>query len=219
MLKTKIWMSCLGVIICGVSVGMFRTAALGVDPFQSLMSGIDSLIPIGFGTLYVIVNAILLLFSLIFDRHKIGLATIINLTLLGYAAEYSQKFFVFLLPEIALPFRFLLLALAIVVMCFGSAMYFNADLGVSTYDAVSLIISEKQNKISFKVCRILSDLCCVSLGVLMCLSAGMNWNEVGAFVGVGTIVTAFFMGPLISFFSGLLPLSRNELQNGESKSE
>ena len=219
MLKTKIWMSCLGVIICGVSVGMFRTAALGVDPFQSLMSGVDSLIPIGFGTLYVIVNAILLLFSLILDRHKIGLATIINLTLLGYAAEYSQKFFMFLLPEIALPFRFLLLALAIVVMCFGSAMYFNADLGVSTYDAVSLIISEKQNKISFKVCRILSDLCCVSLGVLMCLSAGMNWSEVGAFVGVGTIVTAFFMGPLISFFSGLLPLSRNELQNGESKSE
>ena len=208
MTKTRIWMSALGVIIGGISVGMFRTAALGVDPFQSLMSGLSGLIPISFGTLYVIVNAVLLLFSLIFDRHKIGLATLINLTLLGYAAEYSQKLFMFLLPELSLIPSFLLLIAAIVVMCFGSAMYFNADLGVSTYDAVSLIISEKQDKVSFKVCRICSDLVCVSLGVLMCRISGMSWGEVFGVVGIGTIVTAFFMGPLISFFSGLLPLKK-----------
>ena len=59
-------MSLFGVIICGISVGMFKFAALGVDPFQSLMSGLDAVIPIRFGTLYVIVNAVLLLFSLIF---------------------------------------------------------------------------------------------------------------------------------------------------------
>lgn len=93
-------------------------------------------------------------------------------------------------------------------MCFGSALYFNADLGVSTYDAVSLVISEKQKKVSFKVCRILSDLICVSLGVLMCKLAHMSWGEVGAVVGIGTIITAFFMGPLISFFSGILPFKR-----------
>ena len=71
-------MSCLGVVICGVSVGMFRTAALGVDPFQSLMSGLNSVIPLSFGTLYAAANAVLLLFSLVFDRHKIGLATLIS---------------------------------------------------------------------------------------------------------------------------------------------
>ena len=214
MLKTRIWMSCLGVVIGGVSVGMFRTAALGVDPFQSLMSGLNSVIPISFGTLYVIANAVLLLFSLIFDRHKIGLATLINLTLLGYVAEYSQKLFVFLLPELTLIPSLLLLIAAIVVMCFGSAMYFNADLGVSTYDAVSLIISEKQDKVSFKLCRIMSDLVCVSLGVILCLLAHMSWAEIGAVVGVGTVVTAFFMGPLISFFSDLitshLPLPKRQ---------
>lgn len=200
-------MSCLGVLIGGISVGMFRTAALGVDPFQSLMSGLDSLIPIGFGTLYLIANAVLLLFSLIFDRRKIGLATLINLTLLGYAAEYSQKFFEFIFPGLTLIPSLLLLIAAIVIMCFGSAMYFNADLGVSTYDAISLIISEKQSRVSFKLCRVLSDLCCVCLGVLLCLISGMEWRDIGAVVGIGTVVTAFFMGPLISFFSDRLPLS------------
>lgn len=208
MLKTRLWMSCLGVIVCGISVGLFRTAALGVDPFQSLMSGLDNVIPIGFGTLYVIVNAALLLFSLVFDRRKIGLATVINLTLLGYVAEYSQKLFLLVFPEAALPLRVILLAVAIVVMCFGSALYFNADLGVSTYDAISLVISEKQKKISFQGCRILSDLVCVSLGVLLCKLARLSWREIGAFVGFGTIVTAFFMGPLIGFFSRRLPLKK-----------
>lgn len=187
---------------------MFRTAALGVDPFQSLMSGLDSLFPIGFGTLYVIANLLLLAFSLIFDRHKIGLATVINLTLLGYIAEYSQKLLAALLPDLSLISRFFLLAAAVVVMCFSSALYFNADLGVSTYDAVSLVISQKQNRVSFKACRVISDLVCVLLGVLLLRLSGMSWDGIGAFVGVGTVITAFFMGPLISFFSRRLPLGQ-----------
>ena len=208
MLKTRLWMSCLGVIICGISVGLFRTAALGVDPFQSLMSGLNHVIPISFGTLYVIVNVVLLLFALIFDRRKIGLATLINLTLLGYVTEYSQKFFLFVLPETTLPLRLILLLVAIIVMCFGSALYFNADLGVSTYDAISLIISEKQTKLSFQWCRIISDFICVLLGVVLCKLAHLHWRDITASVGLGTIVTAFFMGPLISFFSRRLPLNK-----------
>jgi mRNA degradation ribonuclease J1/J2 len=42
----RILMSALGVIICGISVGMFKHAALGVDPFQTLMSGLDAVVPL-----------------------------------------------------------------------------------------------------------------------------------------------------------------------------
>lgn len=68
----RIAMSLFGVIICAISVGIFKIAALGVDPFQSFMAGLDAIVPIGFGTLYVITNAVLLLFALIFDRHYIA---------------------------------------------------------------------------------------------------------------------------------------------------
>ncbi len=71
----RILMPLGGVLTGAVAVGVFRIDALGVDPFQSLMSGLDRLIPIPFGTLYVIVNAVLLVFSLIANRHKIGIAT------------------------------------------------------------------------------------------------------------------------------------------------
>ncbi len=38
----RILMSVFGVVICGLSVGMFKHAAFGVDPFQALMSGCAS---------------------------------------------------------------------------------------------------------------------------------------------------------------------------------
>ena len=197
----RILMSALGVLICGISVGMFKHAALGVDPFQSLMSGLDAVIPIRFGTLYVLVNLVLLSFALLFDRRKIGLATLINLFLLGYVAEFSQRCMERLFPDPALALRLALLAVAIVIMCLASAFYFTADLGVSTYDALALIWSEKQHKIKFPICRILSDLACVLLGVALCRLAGFTLAQITGQVGVGTIITAFFMGPLIEFFN------------------
>ena len=126
----RICMSLFGVVICAISVGIFKIAALGVDPFQSLMAGLDKLIPIRFGTLYVIVNAILLIFSLIVDRHNIGIATFINLFLLGYITEFTHNYLQTVITEPSIFVRIICLIVGIVVICFGSAFYMTADLGV-----------------------------------------------------------------------------------------
>ena len=97
--KKRILMSAMGVVISAICVGAFKLAAMGVDPFQSLMSGLDALVPIPFGTLYVIVNAVLLLFALAFDRHYIGIATFINLFLLGYVVEFSYATLQAIFPD------------------------------------------------------------------------------------------------------------------------
>lgn len=194
-------MSAAGVGVCGISVGLFKHAALGVDPFQSLMSGLDAVIPIRFGALYVLVNLVLLVVSLLADRKKIGLATIINLLFLGYIAEYSQKFFERIFPSPDIIGRFLLLVMAVIIMCLASSFYFTANLGVSTYDAVTLIWSEHQSRIPFSVCRIIGDVTCVVLGAGLCYTAGFSVYQIFEVVGIGTIITAFFMGPLISFFN------------------
>ena len=69
---------------------------------------------------------------------------------------------------------------------------------MSTYDAVSLIWSEKQSRIPFRICRIICDLVCVLTGALLCAAGGVRVPRV---VGIGTVITAFFMGPLIEFFN------------------
>lgn len=197
----RILMSVCGVLICGISVGLFKRAAFGVDPFQTLMSGLDAVIPIEFGTLYVIANLLLLMFSLIADKHYIGLATFFNLFLLGYVAQFSHEFLLRTFPELSVAGRFLFLLVGIVIMCLSSSLYFTADLGVSTYDAVSLIISKTWKVWEFRYCRIISDLVCVVIGSAMYLIAGGDLPGLTTIAGIGTIVTAFFMGPLIEFFN------------------
>lgn len=194
-------MSLFGVIICAISVGIFKIAALGVDPFQSLMSGLDKLIPISFGTLYVIVNLILLTFSLLVDRHNIGIATFINLFLLGYITEYTYSFLQTIIVNPSMITRFICLIIGIVIICFGSAFYMTADLGVSTYDAVAIVLAYKWKLAKFKFCRIATDLVCVIAGTVIFLIGGGAFKEVPTIVGIGTIITAFFMGPLIEFFN------------------
>jgi len=197
----RIIMSAAGVVIGAISVAVFKIAAFGVDPFQSLMSGLDQVIPISFGTLYVIVNAVLLLFSLIFDRHYIGIATFINLFLLGYITDFSYQLLQKVIVEPSIPVRVICLAVGFVVICFGASLYMTADLGVSTYDAVALICANTWKLWKFKYIRICTDLVCVIAGAALYMLGGGSWAMLPAVVGIGTIVTAFFMGPLIELFN------------------
>ena len=200
MLKKRIAMSLLGVLVCAAAVGVFKAAALGVDPFQSFMSGLNLVIPIEFGTLYIIVNVVLLLFSLIADRHNIGIATVLNLTLFGYIAQFIQNCILGIIPQPSLPVRFLMLAVGFVVLCLGSAVYMTADLGVSTYDSLANTMAYKWKIGPFKYVRIGTDTVCVILGAILGLLGGAG-KGITAFIGIGTIMTAFFMGPLIDFFN------------------
>jgi Predicted membrane protein len=182
-------MTIFGVLITGFSVGMFNFSAFGMDPFQVFAHGIWTHIPLGYGTFYSILNLIMLIFIFIIDRRKIGLGTFINIFLLGYDVQFSSWLFETIIPSPTLGLKIVFLILGIIVMCFGSSLYFTGDLGVSTYDAVALILSEKKVA-RFQFCRIGSDFICTILGYLL-----------GATVGIGTIITAFFMGPVITVFN------------------
>ncbi len=197
----RIILSAAGVIITAVSVGAFKFASFGVDPFQFFMSGVDSLFSIDFGTLYVIVNALLLMFSFLFDKHYIGIATLINLFFLGYIVDFSRNFLVAALPSPVLSIRIVAFFLGFVFLCLGSSLYMTADLGVSTYDAVALILSRKWKLGKFQYIRIATDAVCILLGITLFFIGGGTAAEVSSFIGIGTILTAFCMGPMIAFFN------------------
>lgn len=197
----RVGMTVFGIIVCGICVGFFKAAAFGVDPYQSLMSGLDAVIPLSFGTVYTIATAALLLFALFADRHYIGLGTIINLLFLGYIAQFSLDILQSIFPDPSVPLRILFLLIGIVFMCLSSAFYFTADMGVSTYDAVALILTNKWHLGRFKFIRITTDLVCVALGCTLYIIAGGNISTLPSIAGIGTIITAFFMGPLIDFFN------------------
>lgn len=207
LLKRRIILALVGMLLAGISVGIFKRAFFGVDPFQCFCNGWAQVVPIGFGTLYMLINAVLLVIDLFLDRHYIGISTFINLFLLGYVAEFTEGMLANMLGETGLVVRLLLLVVGIVLTCIAAALYYTADLGVSTYDAIPLYLADRKYKVSghilpFRVIRIACDLLCVLIGFLL------GWMP-----GVGTIITALFMGPLITFFRKRLsdPLLQKQL--------
>lgn len=190
-LGKRLFMTVIGVLLCAIAVGFFKCSSFGVDPFQCFAMGSWGrfLGGLSYGTYYVILNVLLLAIDLFLDRHYIGLATFINLLLVGYVVDFSQWVINSLLPDPALPARILLLLVGVTLMCFSSALYMTSDLGVSTYDAIPIVISNRTKK-PFKFVRITSDLICVTIG-----------TACGTMPGIGTIITAFFMGPLVDFFN------------------
>ena len=194
LLLRRILMALTGMAIAGIAVGFFKRAFFGVDPFQCFCNGINRVVPIGFGTLYMLVNAVLLIIDFFLNRHYIGISTFINLFLVGYAVEFSENLLAGWFGEPGIVLRIAFLLTGIVIGCLAAALYYTADLGVSTYDAIPLHIADCKPKlfgktVPFRVIRIICDLICVSVGFAL-----------GFLPGIGTIITALFMGPLITFF-------------------
>ena len=64
----------------------------------------------------------------------------------------------------------------------------ECNMGMAAYDALGLIIEEKvSGRIKYQNIRIATDITCILIGVFT-----------GSVVGIGTIISAFFTGPLIS---------------------
>ena len=187
--KKRLIMCVTGVFLSGVAAGIFGFTAFGMDPFQGFAHVLWGLTPISFGTFYVILNGILLVFMFFFNRRMIGLGTIINLFLLGYVVEYTDVLLDRIFPSPSVFLRVLLMILALVLASLAASLYFVADMGVSAYDWIALTISEKKGW-AFRLVRITTDFICVLIGGLL-----------GATVGAGTVLTAFCMGPVIQFFN------------------
>lgn len=187
----RMGMTLFGVVLCAISVGFFKNSNFGVDPFQSFAMGLFGKAGFGlsYGLYYILLNFVLLAIVFFMDRNYIGLATFINIFLVGYIVDFSSGIIKRAAPEPSLLLRIIFLVIGIVVMCFASAFYYTADLGVSTYDAIPLFLA-KRNVWKFRYLRISTDLLCILVGFLC-----------GVTIGVGTVVTAFFMGPLIDFFN------------------
>lgn len=182
-----------GIIIMGLSIALIRMSDFGTDPFTCMNLGISSSLGVSFGNWQLLLNGVILGFVYWKGKSLIGLGTIVNMAGVGYLADM----FTGLLDimglmggNLSLLQRVVLLICSILLTTLGVAFYMAADLGVAPYDACGIIFEGKTNgRIPFRVSRIFTDIICVAIGVVC-----------GSTVGLGTIILAFFTGPLVQFF-------------------
>ena len=186
----RITMTFIGVVLTGISVGIFQTVALGTDPLTCLITALSNFFNSTYGVWYTIVTGGLLVAVFFTRRRYIGIATFLSLFLIGFMADFTHWLLDLVLVNPSMTFRIILILFNVVLLSLAASLYFTADLGVSSYDAVSLMAANDYKVAPFRICRVSSDLFCVFVGSLN-----------GADIGVGTLITACMMGPIIQFFN------------------
>ena len=143
------------------------------------------------GTQNLIFNALFLLLQFSFGKKYIGAGTFVNGIILGYIVSFFYAIFVrhFGYAETqGLGVQLLWAAAAVVITSLGVSLYQTADLGIAPYDYLSLGLRDKTKKPYF-ACRMFTD------GV-SALAAFLT----GGLVGIGTLISAFGLGPFVHFF-------------------
>ena len=199
-------MSLLSIIIMGFGISLFSVSGFGVDPFTSMNMNISSTLGISYGTYQLIVNAVIILFVVVVaHRGLIGLGTLFNMVGVGYTCEFFEGIVKNLFGDLSsnLIIRILLLAAGIIVLCFSCSLFFVSNVGVGPYDSLGFMLSQKTG-ISYKWIRVITDIAVILAGLVA--SGGLHSLFTGNFagirnIGIGTIITAFMMGPLVNFFS------------------
>lgn len=188
--KLRILMTFVGMFITGICVGIFQFLVLGIDPFTSFVTAFVIISGVRFSITYMAVILVLLAIVFLLQKKYIGIATFLNLFLIGIMADATRAVMEFLITSPSMTFKVILMIINVVVLSFAASLYFTANLGVSAYDAMALMAANDYKIAQFRFCRIATDFICVAVG----------WTF-GADIGIGTVITAFMMGPIIQFFN------------------
>ena len=183
--------SIIGITLISFGAALSESMNMGLDPFTAINRGASSLLGFSLGNFQLGVNLVILAIVFFMKKSLIGWGTIYNMVLVGYQVEFFNNLFgnFFTVEEMSLVIRIVITVAAIAVFAFGVAIYMDTELGVSPYDAITPLINDRTGW-SYTPVRVAQDLVIV---------AGAYFLE--GPVGIATIITGFFAGPLISFFS------------------
>jgi len=185
----------IGLVLYGVSTALFVHANLGADPWDVFHLGVAKQLGISFGRVIILTGAAVLLLWIPI-RQMPGLGTVSNVIVLGLAADATLA----VLPPLeSLVARSALLVVAIVLNAIATGMYIGAGFGPGPRDGLMTGLHARTGW-SLRGIRT-----AIELSVLL-----IGWLLGGKF-GVGTVIYALSIGPLIQlclpWFSQ--PVSRN----------
>ena len=182
----------IGNIILGLGIAIFKFAGMGNDPYTAMIFGVSDFFGFYFPVFQIAFNfAVFIIFELTLGRKYIGVGTIVNMFFLGYIVNFFVNFLYGTFDEpVTFWSQLPVMIVGVLVTCFGVSFYQTSDAGVSPYDSVSIIMTDRIPKLSYFWARIFTDALCT----LVCFLTG-------GLLGLGTLVCAFGIGPIVHFFN------------------
>ncbi|MCM6778149.1 hypothetical protein NDR87_32170 [Nocardia sp. CDC159] len=170
-----------GLWLYGLSMAVMIRAALGLDPWDVFHQGVARHVPLSFGTVTALTGVAVLL-AWIPLRQRPGLGTVSNVVVIAISVDAG----LWLLPELHALFpRVLAMAAAVLLNAVATVLYIGAGMGPGPRDG---LMTGLVGRTGWPVWAVRTGIEATVLitGFLM-----------GGSVGVGTVVYAFGIGPLI----------------------
>ena len=179
----------LGLTLFGVGSALQVHAALGVAPWVVLHQGISLHTPLSIGGAAIAVSFLVLLLWIPLAQRP-GVGTLANAVLVGIALDTTLV----LLPESSpLGVRLALFLVGVVLVGMGSGFYIGVRMGPGPRDGLMTGLAARG--FSIRRARTLVEVGALAIGWLL-----------GGDVGLGTLVFATIIGPLVHFFIPLLDM-------------
>ncbi|KQQ64718.1 YczE/YyaS/YitT family protein [Microbacterium sp. Leaf320] len=173
-----------GLFLYGVALGLMVRGGIGVAPWDVLALGISGQTGIGYGVVTVLVSVLVLVLWIPL-RQRVGLGTLLNALLVGPSADLA----LFVIPTppsiwIGAP----MFVAGLLLLAFATGLYIAADFGPGPRDGLMTGLVARTGRPVWLVRTVIEG------GVLL---IGF---VLGGPVGLGTVLFAFGVGPLVGWF-------------------
>ena len=171
----------LGLVLCGLGIASMVAGDLGLGPWDVLHQGVSLLTGIPIGTVNILVGLVVLAAWLPL-RERPGLGTVLNVLVIGVVIDLTLL--VLVTPD-SLALRTAMMLAGPLLFGIGSGFYIGAGLGPGPRDGLMTGLARRTG---WQVGSVRAGL---ELSVLLA-----GW-VLGGTVGVGTVVFALGIGPVV----------------------
>lgn len=187
----------IGLVLFGFGAGLQVQAGLGLSPWEVLHQGISERTPITIGVAGIIVG-FMVLAAWIPLRQRPGIGTVLNVVVIGIVIDGTIAV---VDVSTAAAVRWAFLLGGTVAIAIGSGLYIGVRLGPGPRDGLMTGLAGRG--FSIRLARTLIEGTALVTGWLL-----------GGTVGIGTVVVAVLIGPLVQVFLPRLDLGPIAIEGG-----
>jgi len=190
----------VGLVLYGLAIAMMIRAGIGVAPWDVLSQGLAVQTGLGFGLLTIIIGAVVLLLWIPI-RQKPGIGTVLNVLLIGPAADLGLA----IIPaQTELWLQLTVFAGGLALLAIATGLYIGARMGPGPRDGLMTGIHARFG-VKIWIVRTAIEVVVLSTGWIL-----------GGNVGLGTVAFAVLIGPMVNLTIPLLRVPTALPRNAKS---
>ena len=178
----------LGLFLFGIAIALMIRASLGISPWDCLAQGISLISGLSFGLVNNLIGGAVLLVWIPL-RQRLGVGCVLNVMLVGPSADFGLNL---IPPQTNLLVQILCFVAGVVLLAFATGLYIGARFGPGPRDGLMTGLHARTGWPIWGV-----------RGGLEIIVLGVGWL-LGGNAGIGTLVFAAVIGPLVNLFMPML---------------